>query len=302
MLEDRDYMRSGDYRAPMTLTVKLTIAMVVFFALQCINDVYLKTPAESWLALTRTGLLHGWLWQLLTFQLLHQDLLHIFFNLLVFWWVGRFCEGVLGKSRFLIALFGCGVAGGLLQGILMILAPQHFGFGVVGASAGVSGLLAIFALLAREQEIRFNFIFPMKAITLLYILLAISFFFTLVPTAREGCVAHAAHLGGLLAGIAWIKLGWHHDYNQPPWERWLEAWKTRQNRQPVKFPRTTPTMATAIRKSQASRHDSKVPGPTEFISKEVDPILDKIAAHGIHSLTDEEKKTLEAARNRIEKR
>jgi hypothetical protein len=34
----------------------------------------------------------------------------------------------------------------------------------------------------------------------------------------------------------------------------------------------------------------------------VDPILDKIAAHGIHSLTDREKRILEAARDRMGKR
>jgi hypothetical protein len=40
----------------------------------------------------------------------------------------------------------------------------------------------------------------------------------------------------------------------------------------------------------------------EFISKEVDPILDKISQHGIQSLTDREKKILEAARSKMAKR
>ena len=42
--------------------------------------------------------------------------------------------------------------------------------------------------------------------------------------------------------------------------------------------------------------------PREFISKEVDPILDKISAQGIRSLTEKERKVLEAARKRIETR
>ena len=37
----------------------------------------------------------------------------------------------------------------------------------------------------------------------------------------------------------------------------------------------------------------------EFISREVDPILEKISAHGIHSLTDTERKVLESARSRL---
>jgi hypothetical protein len=40
----------------------------------------------------------------------------------------------------------------------------------------------------------------------------------------------------------------------------------------------------------------------EFLSREVDPILDKISAHGIQSLTDRERRILEAARQRMGKR
>jgi hypothetical protein len=42
--------------------------------------------------------------------------------------------------------------------------------------------------------------------------------------------------------------------------------------------------------------------PEEFISREVDPILDKISAHGIHSLTPREREILEAARSKMGKR
>ena len=42
--------------------------------------------------------------------------------------------------------------------------------------------------------------------------------------------------------------------------------------------------------------------PAEFISREVDPILDKISAYGIQSLTDRERRILEAARAKMAKR
>lgn len=42
--------------------------------------------------------------------------------------------------------------------------------------------------------------------------------------------------------------------------------------------------------------------PDEFLSREVDPILDKISAHGIQSLTERERKILEAAREKMAKR
>jgi membrane associated rhomboid family serine protease len=314
MLEDRDYMRAGDDRSPMTLTLKLTIAMVVVFALQSINSAYLNPANILYLALTPMAMAAGWVWQLVTFQFLHADLIHIILNLISFWFLGRFCEHLLGKQRMAVALIGCGIAGGILQGILMVLFPRHFGPFVVGASAGVSGLLAIFALIARDQQTLFFFLVPMRATVLLYIFGGISLFFTLVPAKEGGCYAHAAHLGGLLAGIAWIKLGWHHDYNRLPWERWMDAWRARRERRTVRLPRPSPAVASAsaggktsaARKAAATTSSAAATagasGPTEFISKEVDPILDKIAAHGLHSLTAEEKRILENARTRIEKR
>lgn len=311
MIGDRDYMKAGDYRPPLTLTAILTIVMVVVFAVLSIDRTYLhpfpqRWPAQEWLALTRDGLRKGWVWQLITFQFLHGGIWHLLINLMLFWWLGRFCENLMGRSRFIIALLGCGVAGGLFQAALMIAfsTPTHspFGNATVGASAGISGLLAIFALLSRDQELHLYMVIPIRAIVLLYAMIAMSLFFTLVPPG-DG-VAHAAHLGGLLAGVAWIKLGWHHDYIHPPWERWLAAWRERRSRRPVRLPRSGPVVASVVGRSAAARKETGAAavrplGPTEFISREVDPILDKIAAHGIHSLTDEEKRVLENARSRI---
>lgn len=42
--------------------------------------------------------------------------------------------------------------------------------------------------------------------------------------------------------------------------------------------------------------------PDEFIAREVDPILDKIAAHGMASLTERERRVLNAARDKVAKR
>ena len=286
-------MRQPAYESGMSLTARLTIVLVVVFALQCINDVYLRTNAESWLALTYDGLRHGWAWQLLTFQFLHANVMHIVMNLICFWWLGHFAENVLGKKRFMLALFGCGVAGGLLQGILMLIFPGVYGLEVVGASAGVSGLLAIFALLEKETEIRFYMILPMPAIALLWIWGGISLFFTVVPTAfRSGGVANAAHLGGILAGIAWVKLGWHHDYVKLPWEAWAERFANMRARS---------KSVKAGKPVVVGRPDrpAAVPGSDEATSEEVDAVLDKISARGINSLTARERAILEAARKKM---
>ncbi len=56
MLEDRDYMREPSFRAGgMSMTKLLTIVLAVCYGLQCINDVYIHSDAERWLALTPEG-------------------------------------------------------------------------------------------------------------------------------------------------------------------------------------------------------------------------------------------------------
>ncbi|MBC8001936.1 MAG: rhomboid family intramembrane serine protease [Opitutaceae bacterium] len=299
MLADRHYMRESSGRVPQPVSVILMIILVVIFALQCINDVYLETPIESWLALTFIGLKSGYIWQLVTFQFLHGGVLHLLGNLLGLWFFGRFVENVVGRKRFLFAYLACGVLGGLLQGIFMVLFPSHFGVLLYGASAGVSGMFAIFAKLEADTEVRWNLILPIKAKTLLLIYAGVALFFTLVPSQRD-LTAHAAHLGGILGGLAFVRLGWHHDFTKLPWEEWWDKFK-----QPRIQPRRQPVRTVVISKPQWRREQKvTVPEPTsgDFISSEVDPILDKISAKGIHSLTDLERQVLEAARKKMARR
>lgn len=289
MLDDRDYMRQSSHRAAFSVTQKLMLVLAVVFALQCVNAVYLQTSAESYLALTTAGLRSGFVWQLFTFQFLHGGLFHLLMNLLGLWFLGSWVERVLGTKRYLIFFALCGVGGGLLQGALMLLFPGHYGSLLYGASAGTSGMLALFAVLEAESEIRWNFVIPLRAKHLLWLEAGISLFFTVVP-ANQG-VAHAAHLGGILAGIAFARLGWHRDYVPLPWEKWFA-------RKPGKARHAIRAVGFELRPTSKEGE----PLSEDFISKEVDPILDKISAHGIHSLTDRERKILEKARAVMAKR
>ena len=200
------------------------------------------------------------------------------------------------------AYFLAGAAGGLLQGVLMLLFPGHYGMAVYGASAGVSGAFAIFAMIEGQAEVRWNFILPIRARTLLMVYAGIAAFFTLVPSPRD-CTAHAAHLGGILVGIAWVRLGWQHDFVPLPWESLLARlhfWRPSQARKrKQELVRAASVRARPWRASSAPP-EPETP-PEEFISKEVDPILDKISAHGIQSLTERERKILDAARKKMSK-
>jgi membrane associated rhomboid family serine protease len=291
-LSDRYYMRDPE-RSPFRFPV-FAILMIVTtcaFAFQEINKVYLRWPLFEYTALSTAGLARGYIWQLLTFQFLHGGLWHLLFNLLLIYMFGRFCEERFGWRRMLGLYLASGVFGGLLQVLLAWSFPSHFGHFVVGASAGACGLLAAFCVCAPDDEILVFFVLPLKARVLLIFSMGVAMFFTIVPS--DPGVAHAAHLGGLLFGAGFVRFGWHA--REFSWR--FPRWRTRL-RGPlvdVRFPK----------RSESERESSRQPVPPvrgDFISREVDPILEKISAHGIHSLTERERKILEAARERMEKR
>jgi hypothetical protein len=130
----------------------------------------------------------------------------------------------------------------------------------------------------------------MRAKFLLLFSALLTVFGLIFPTDN---IAHAAHLGGMLTGIFFVRyvIYWH-------WH-WPSLNRTRS--QPFRpLVKTTHRAATGWGQSNASVEED-LP-PDEFLSKAVDPILDKISAHGIQSLTERERRILQTAREKMVKR
>ena len=267
----------------------LLVSLVICFALQNIASFYWGVPVFRYLALSTEGLKHLFLWQFVTFQFLHGSLMHLAGNLIGLYFFGRVVEMRLGLKEFVRIYLLAGIGGGVLQSLLQWLLPQYFGGVVIGASAGVLGLIAAFALMEPEAPVFFNFFIPLRAKHLLWIELGISLFFTLVPVSTG--TADAAHLGGILTAIVYMR--WD---SYRPRRTWNPLQARRRKRQLVQ------AAAQITRWRGARQAQSTELPPEEFISREVDPILDKISAHGIHSLTPRERQILEAARAKMAKR
>ena len=72
------------------------------------------SPLYDMGALTaRLTLRHFQIWRLVTYQFLHGDLMHIFWNMLVLWMFGRVVEMQFGTRRFTWLYFLSGIAGGV---------------------------------------------------------------------------------------------------------------------------------------------------------------------------------------------
>lgn len=308
MLEDRDYMREQPrYEEPgmlarLPLALWLVILNAVVFAAQLIVPMTapagsLRPPTlEEHLALTPGDLLAGQVWQLLSFQFLHGGFLHLLINCAMLYIFGRPVEHALGRTHFLKLYFGSGALGGLVQIAAMLAFPRHFGGGaVVGASAGVFGLIAAFATLHREMPITMlvAFILPVT-MRAKYLLLVEVILACLGLLDANSHIAHAAHLGGMVGGVLYVQalVKW----------RWRMPW----SRLGQEAPPERELVGARARQGAGGRGAQPPPAEQlstqEFLEREVDPILEKISAHGIQSLTERERRILEAARNRIASR
>lgn len=123
-------------------------------------------------------------YRLVTSGFLHASLLHIGFNVLLIFFLGRLLEPALGTPRFVLLYFASLLAGSL--GV-MLLDPNSLTYGASGAVFGLAGATFVIArgrgMDAIASQIGFLIVFN----------LVFSF---AVPHISVG-----AHLGGLVGGV-----------------------------------------------------------------------------------------------------
>ncbi len=285
MLDDRSYMRATR-RPYWSATTILLVSLGICFIIQTILVYRTDVNVEGLFALSDAGLKKHFYWQLLTFQFLHGGFLHLAGNGLGLYFFGRAMEEALGSKGMLLLYFLSGTIGGLAQVLFGLAFGLHYL--VLGASAGVFGLIAAFAVRSPNEPITMFFFFlpitfPAKVLLALEGGYAIANLF--VPLM--GGTAHAAHLGGMLTGILFMQSN----------SLSSGAWRPFSKRSAVR----EPVSAGSQRAWRRPRKSDETAGG-DFISREVDPILEKISAHGIHSLTERERQILEAARKKMARR
>lgn len=189
----------------LTLVKVLVGANTLIFFLVNMQALGVQRWIRATFGLSWIGLQDGMLWQLVSYQVLHDSLLHLIFNMFGLWFAGNVLESLMGRWRFLTLYLTCGVIGGILQILL------SSGTLLIGASAAVFGVVCAFAALYPEMPIRalVFFVIPvnLKAKWLGRGLVAISLFFAV--TGLGGNIGHAAHLGGALTGYAWVLVSRH---------------------------------------------------------------------------------------------
>lgn len=288
---DRDYYRQEVQRPPSRLAgapvVKwLLIINAVVFLLTLFgrgND----PPTDSaldrfgWFSIAE-GLQQFQVWRLFTFQFLHADFIHILFNMYALYMFGPILEQWWRSRPFLLFYLLSGIAGALF--FVLIWAIPGFLDGVsaqtplVGASAGIFGILIGVAVIAPEGRIMLLFPpIPMKMRTFAIVILAFGLFAVLANSKNAG--GEAGHLGGALAGFLMMKVGPLREFLMRLGSGQVIIVK-RPSKPRRRFPSRVRPASSSVSSSEAG---------------EIDRILDKINAEGLHSLTEEERKLLNKA-------
>ena len=123
-------------------------------------------------------------YRLVTSGFLHASLLHIGFNMLLLFFLGRLLEPALGTARFVALYFACLLAGSFGA---LVLDPNALTLGASGAIFGLAGATFVIArgrgMDAVAGEIGFLIIF------------------NLVFSFTASNISVGGHLGGLVAGV-----------------------------------------------------------------------------------------------------
>lgn len=310
-LGDRDYYRPSGFGGfsffPPVIKNLLIINGIVFF-LQMLIEKVSFSGMPGWYFLNRYFALNpifGFdqfgqsynfqIWQIFTYQFMHADFGHIFFNMLMLWMFGMEIENLWGSKKFLIFYLTAGVVGALFQ---LLLAPilSSGSAPTIGASGAVYGVMVAFAMFFPDRYIFVYFLLPVKAKYLIAFTILIEF----MMVGEASFIAHMVHLGGALSGFLFVLFDRKMNFN---FSNMFNKKSSKSNfgfRNGSESKFRKPFSGFGEKVKEADFYDiNKTIDENEEIPQEViDEILDKISRSGYQNLSEKEKRILFEASKR----
>lgn len=207
-------VRLGSVLIPPVTFVILVVLVAAFIASGLIlNYVASVAPFVGYLPVVSSDVLHGQVWRLATYALLHdlRDPMHLIFNGLAIFFFGRALEERWGAGRYLLFLFLTVVVGGVF-----VVGAGWLGIGTgsaIGASSFAEGLIVAWGLLYRDQPVRLFFAIPVKGITMVWF----AVFMWILDAVSQSPHSAAAHLGGMLTAVFLVFGVWRPNYVKAWW-------------------------------------------------------------------------------------
>lgn len=267
---------------------KIIVVNIIVFLIGKLLKFFLKLPkatALGWFELP-SDIFSFFMqpWSIITYGFLHYDFIHLFFNVIVLYFIAQLLENLF-QTKMTLNIYFLGIISGgtaflVIYNILSenMLSPAS---ALVGASAGVRALLIFTCAYMPEKEVRF-FTFNIK---LWYIGVAM-IVFDVLGLFGGNSGGNIAHLGGALLGYVYAKQLLKGNDIGTGFEKLMDtvvSWFSRSKKGNLK---------TVHRKKKDFAGHTKQEF-TEFNKqKQIDVILDKISKSGYESLTKVEKEFL----------
>jgi membrane associated rhomboid family serine protease len=303
-LYDRDYLRDEyeqqrrgfSLRAPRSMTAALILVNV---ALYLLNSIFF-TPDKNnpldvgWLmqhlSVSNATVLRPWLWwQFLTYGFAHSSVMHIFFNMLSLWFLGRPVEEMYGQKEYLrfylITLVVCSAFWAVCLMIFDPFAVFHVSKPLVtllGASGAVSAVVMLFIFRNPQATLMLIPIpIPIKAWIVGVMMVLGNLSLSLQAPGDGPHIAWSVHLTGIAFAFLYFRQRWYFGNLLQ-----LFTHKPKFLNRP---------------KLKIHKPDVEESEPLD-LTDEVDRILQKIHEHGEASLTKQERRLLEIASKKYQKR
>ncbi len=271
--EIKNSFREGD------TVVKLIYTFVIAFVFVKIVELVFRLgdlgfcPLTMWFAMPLNPMEFIFRpWTIVTYMLLHCDIIHLIFNMLCLYWFGRLFTELLDE-KLISRVF---ITGGVGGAILCLLSSSVLAYGsiLMGSSAAVLALLTCVSVYSPDYRVNIVFIgaIRLKYYALIFILIDI---ISIASWSNAG--GHIAHIGGAIIGIIY-GLKWRNSgvpvVKNDILTRLFRPRKTIE----VVHRRTMSDMDYNATKAERGR--------------DVDRILEKIKTSGYDSLTSEEQRIL----------
>lgn len=134
-------------------------------------------------------------WTFVTSMFLHGGFAHLIFNMIALLWFGSYLEHLIGRRYFFTLYVTSGVVGNLGY----VLTAFNPFMPAVGASGAVYGVIGALTAIRPWTLVLIGGFMPMPLVLAAALWALMDFLGLFVPSG----IAHGAHLGGLVFGLAY---------------------------------------------------------------------------------------------------
>lgn len=298
-----DIKRSYLQGSMLLRLIFINIGVFLLLHLLALGALLFNVPGDQmlqWVELpSDLGLLLRRPWTLVTYMFAHYGMLHILFNMLWLYWLGRiFMEFFSPKQLTGVYLLG-GWGGALLFLLAYNLLP-HLAMGhyfLIGASASVIAIVVATAVYTPNYKIGLLFLGEVSLKWVAIVTVAID----LLSMEGGNLGSSIAHIGGAIVGAIYaLRIRTGHDITRPL-NAAIDGIVGMFNGRSFKLPDFKRKRAGSTTHARGEAQQApRGARPADTVSEEeLDIILGKIKAAGYDALTDEEKdKLFKASRRR----